>query len=249
MRAVISLKNVSSVSSGYKIINDISVDFPENAWSFILGTTGSGKSTLLKTAAGLAVADSGTVSAWDRDMAKFSLRDEQKFRSRSGFIFQDAALWANQSIINNVAMPLRIHKAWMSDSEVAEACRQILARLGYTDSLGVRPAELSSGEKKIVSIARALVHEPKLVFMDDPAGSLDDEAQDKLVQELKRLKETKISAIIVSNNSELVYQFADYLLIIKDGQKLDFGPYEEIMGKAETDFAGTLARLKARGKR
>lgn len=245
----VELAGVSASSGGFEILKDVNLVFPENAWSVVLGAAGSGKSTLLKTAAGLVVPDSGAVRALGRDMAKFGQRDELAFRSRSGFVFQDAALWANQSILNNVAMPLRVHKNWLSEGEIAETCRALLARLGYTESLGVRPAELSAGEQKLVSIARAIAHEPSLLFMDDPTSNLDEDAVDRLFAELERLRERSVTVITVTNNSELAYRFADYLGVLKDGGMIAFGLYEETMARAEVTLGSSIARLKARGGR
>ncbi|HOX92629.1 MAG TPA: ATP-binding cassette domain-containing protein [Spirochaetales bacterium] len=245
----LELAGISASSGGFRILTDVSLAFPENEWSVVLGAAGSGKSTLLKTAAGLMVPDSGTVLVVGRDMAKFNPRDEIAFRSRSGFVFQDAALWANQSILNNVAMPLRVHRNWMSESQIAETCRDILVRLGYTESMGVRPAELSSGEQKLVSIARALVHQPSLVFLDDPTSNLDEDAVDRLFAELDRLRASSVTVVTVTNNTELAYRFADYLGVLKDGSLLDFGLYDATIARAEAALGSSIARLKARGGR
>lgn len=245
----IELRGVRASSGGFEMLSGIDVSFPLHAISVVMGGAGSGKSTLIKAAAGLLVPDEGSVLAMGRDMAKFGRKDELDFRTQSGFVFQDAALWANQSILNNVAMPLRVHDAWMSESEIAEAVRVLLKRLGYDESLGMRPAELSMGEQKLVSIARALVHDPEIVFMDDPSANLDEDAAERLFAEMELLRGKSRTLIVVSNNSELAYRFADYLGVIKDGSIVAFGTYEATLARAEAALSGTIARLKARGGR
>ncbi len=246
---IMELLDVVASSGGYEILSQASIAFPEGMCSVVMGAAGSGKSTLLKAAAGLLVPDAGSVLFRGADMAKFHRKDEMAFRAASGFVFQDAALWANTTILNNVAMPLRVHKHWMGQSDVAETVRVLLKRLGYDEGMAMRPAELSSGEQKLVSIARAVVHDPALVFMDDPTSNLDEDAAENLFALLADLKAKKRTIVVVTNNSELAYRFADRLGVIKNGKMAAFGTYDETVGRAEEALSTSLARLRARGSR
>ncbi|GAB1457984.1 MAG: ATP-binding cassette domain-containing protein [Spirochaetia bacterium] len=243
------LREVTASSAGYQILSGASVSFPQGLCSVVMGAAGSGKSTMLKLVAGLVVPDSGTVLFRGADMARFGRKEEFAFRASSGFVFQDAALWADTTILGNVAMPLRVHKAWMGESAIAEAVRVILGKLGYDEGMAMRPAELSSGEQKIVSIARAVIHDPDIVFMDDPTSNLDEDAVEKVYQLIDELRLKKRTIIIMANSSELAYRCADRLGVIKGKRVAAFGTYEETVGSAEEALAGSLARLKARGSR
>ena len=245
----IELRGVAASSGGFGILESVDIAFPLHAVSVIMGGAGSGKSTLIKAAAGLLVPDSGTVSAMGRDMSRFSQKDELDFRAQSGYVFQDSALWANQSILNNVAMPLRVHCSWMSADEMEDVVRTLLKRLGYDESLAMRPAELSAGEQKLVSIARALVHDPEIVFMDDPSAGLDEDAVEHLFTEMELLRRKSRTLIVVTNNSDLAFRFADRLGVIKDGKIVAWGTYDETLARAEDALSGTIARLRARGGR
>ena len=245
----LELRDITASSAGYEILSKATVSFPEGLCSVIMGAAGSGKSTLLKVAAGLVVPDSGTVLFRGADMARFGRKEEFAFRASSGFVFQDAALWADTTILGNVAMPLRVHKAWMGESAIAEAVRVILAKLGYDEGMAMRPAELSSGEQKLVSIARAVVHDPDIVFMDDPVSNLDEDAVEKVYQLIDELRVKKRTVIIMANNSELAYRCADRLGVIKGKRMAAFGTYDQTLASAEEALAGSLARLRARGSR
>lgn len=249
MVPAIELRDVTASSGGYTILSGASAAFPEKAFSVIMGVAGSGKSTLLKVAAGLAVPDSGSVLFRGSDMAQFGRKDEAAMRATTGFVFQDAALWANTSILNNVSMPLRVHKPWMGESGIAEAVRLLLKRLGYDEGMAMRPAELSAGEQKLVSIARAVIHDPSLVFMDDPTSNLDEDAVERVFSLFDDLRKQGRTVIVVANNSELAYRFADMIGVIKGGVMSIFGPYEETVAKAESALSASLSRLKARGSR
>ncbi|TFG83471.1 MAG: ATP-binding cassette domain-containing protein [Spirochaetales bacterium] len=248
-QVAIELKMVSADSAGYKVFRDVNVAFPRGRFSVVLGATGSGKSALLKLAAGLMVPSGGIVEYLGRDMSRFTRKDEADFRAHSGFVFQDAALWADTNILNNVAMPLRVHRPWMSQSEIAESVRLALKRIGYDEGMGYRPSDLSAGEQKMVSIARAIVHDPDLIFMDDPGSSLDEDGLERLYELLGELGEAGKTVIVVANNSEFAYRFADMLGVIKNETVVAFGGYDETLSRASVELEGSLARLKARGGR
>ena len=247
--AIIELRDVRASSGGFEILDGACVAFPEGLCSVVMGPAGSGKSTLLKVAAGLVVPDSGSVLYRGADLARFGRKDEAAFRAATGFVFQDAALWADQNILTNVTMPLRVHKAWLGPSAMAELARETLGALGYDEGMAFRPAELSAGEQKLVSIARAVIHEPQIVLMDDPTASLDEDAAERVYALIAKLRERRRTVVIVANSSELAYRFADRLGIIKGGRLVAFGSYEETVGTAEAALSGSIARLKARGER
>lgn len=246
---VIELRSVSTASGSYEILKEVSVSFAEGATTAVLGSAGSGKSALLKTAAGLLVPDSGTVLFRGTSLAAFSEDEERYFRSRTSFVFQDSALWANQTIFFNIALPLRIHRPWMGESEVAERVRELADRLGYVEGLAFRPAELSTGEQKLVSIARALVLDPELVFLDEPASGLDEDAKERVQAVLDSLKEAGKSVLLVTNDMGWVHRAADRIVIIRDGRIAAAGPYDEIVASEVPETAGLVARLRARGAR
>ena len=109
MKELIRLENIVLLSEGFEILRDVSLSFSEGRSTVILGPSGCGKSTLLKVAAGILMPDRGTVYIEGRNIITMSERDLKRFRRRNGFVFQDAALWANQSLYENLFMPVRFH--------------------------------------------------------------------------------------------------------------------------------------------
>jgi ABC-type transporter Mla maintaining outer membrane lipid asymmetry ATPase subunit MlaF len=246
---VLELRSVTASSGDFEILKKVSVSFAENATTAVLGSAGSGKSTLLKTAAGLIVPASGTVLFRGASLADFSEDDERYFRSRSAFLFQDSALWANQTIFNNIALPLHVHKPWMGESDVAERIREVLTRVGYGEGLALRPADLSAGEQKLVSLARALVLDPELVFLDDPTTGLDEDAAERVHNVLISLREAGKAVLLVTSDMGLVHTVADRILILRQGRIAAYGHYDDIVAGGVPETAGLAARLRARGAR
>ncbi|MBU0937167.1 MAG: ATP-binding cassette domain-containing protein [Spirochaetes bacterium] len=245
----LELKEVFYSSGDYLILDDIRVLFPAGQCSVILGQAGSGKSSLLKAAAGLVIPQRGQILVAGQRLLNFNFRQEQDFRASSGFVFQDSALWQDTTILNNVAMPLRVHNPKLDQKTVYNTVSAILRKVGYSEDMMLRPADLSTGEQKLVSIARAIVHEPALLLMDDPVSALDEDAADHISSILEELKKKGTTIVIATNNSELAYRHADNLGVIKNGRILAFGCYDDVLGKVEFALSGSMARLLARGKR
>lgn len=247
--AAIALQGVTASSGGFRILKETSVAFPEGETSMLLGGAGSGKSTLLKVAAGLVVPDEGCVLWRGRDMHRFSKAEERDFRKVSGFVFQDSALWSNQTIFSNIAMPLRVHRKSMPESEINDRVRTVLGKLGYFEGTSLRPAELSAGEQKLVSIARAVVADPEAVFMDSPTTGLDEDSEERVMQLIAELKAAGKTVIVATNKSELAYRHADNIGVIMDSTVTLFGPYDLMVASADQTLRGVLSRLRARGTR
>ena len=245
----VELIDVTVINGSYQILDQVNIVFPADSCSVIMGTAGSGKSTLLKVAAGLTIPTHGKVLVAGRDLYHFTSRQEQDYQADSGFVFQDSALWQDPSILDNVAMPLYINQPGKEKKEIYGLVSSCLRRLGYDEEVNVRPVDLSIGEQKLVSIARGIIHEPSIIFMDDPTGNLDDDATEHLFEVLGSLKTRKATIVITTNNTDLAYKFADYLGVIKNGKLLAFGCYDECLAKAEMLLSGSLARLKSRGQR
>ena len=245
---VIELRGVTATRSGYEILKDISFSLADGETSVFMGGAGSGKSSLLKTAAGVTIPDGGKVLFRGRDLAAMSRAEELEFHRLSGFVFQDAALWANQSLFDNLALPCRFHDPRLSKAEVERAVRRAAEIVGYRDELSSRPAELSSGERRLIGLARALVLDPELLFMDEPASYLDEESADRVYDIIAQLRARRRTIAVVSGSSDIAYRFADALGVLKEGRLLAFGPYAEAVAWSDPSLRSATGRLRARKK-
>ncbi len=224
-------------------LDDVSVLFPEGKTTVILGPSGCGKSTLLKVAAGIALPDSGKVFINGKNLNEMSIRENNAFRRASGFIFQDSALWSNSTIQQNLSLPLRFHYPAMSDEEIAQRVDALVRRVGYHESLTHRPAESSSGERKIVSFLRALVTNPSLLYMDEPLTGIDHQTTERMTDMIRELKREARTIIIVTHDPVLTSQLADYLVVLDRGHLLESGPLAQIVKSTRTEVIAILSRV------
>lgn len=243
---IIELKSFCFARAGTEILKEVSLAFREGQTTVLMGGAGSGKSSLLKAAAGLVAPDSGELFYRGVRFDRLGAAGEREFRRKSGFVFQDAALWANQSLFENLALPLRVHEPGFSKAQVERAVARAAEIVGYGESLKARPSELSTGERRLIGLARALVLDPELLFMDEPAASLDEETADRVFALIKGLRARRRTLVLVSGRSDFAYRSADSIGILRAGRLVASGSYEELSRHNDPALRGAMERLKGR---
>lgn len=182
------------------ILNDISFTVPDGEALAITGSSGSGKSTLLGLLAGLDVPVSGSVRLLGNDL--FSLNEEQRAALRAqyvGFVFQSFQLLPNLTALENVMLPLELAgKAARADAAA------MLERVGLKERMHHYPSTLSGGEQQRVSLARAFVVAPRILFADEPTGSLDTQNGRKIIELMFSLhREHNTTLVLVTHDLQL----------------------------------------------
>ncbi|MGZ3663473.1 MAG: ABC transporter ATP-binding protein [Ktedonobacterales bacterium] len=188
----------------------------EGQFIAVRGRSGAGKTTLLNIIAGLDNPTQGSVILLSRDLATL---DEDKRtelrRTQIGFVFQSAHLVAALTARENVEVPLRL--ARMAHAERERRSREALALVGLSERAQHRPPELSGGEQQRVSIARALVHAPRLVLADEPTGALDSHTGAAILQLMIDVAHTAGIGFIIATHDPQASALADAVYDISDG--------------------------------
>jgi ABC-type transporter Mla maintaining outer membrane lipid asymmetry ATPase subunit MlaF len=225
----------------FQVVDGVSLSIPTGRCTVIMGESGSGKSTLLKAAAGLIPADHGRVEILGVDLDLATPAELLDIRRRNGFVFQDAALWQNMSVFRNLALPVEFHYPGMDAEKMHLRIRELTGRLGFTDELSLRPAQLSSGEQKIISVVRALMLSPELLFVDEPTSFVDSRGIEAIVAELRRLKRDACTILTVTHDARIVSQLADFLIVLDEGRIIAFGPVRAVIASSEPRVRAVLA--------
>jgi ABC-type multidrug transport system ATPase subunit len=218
MAAVIEMKDVSFVAQNRMVVRNFSHQFEEGKTTALVGPSGSGKSTVLKLSAGLLVPSSGQVSFRGKDIFYMDRKETLGFRREGAVVFQDSALWANQTLYQSLELPLKIHFPEMTGRERDNRIQATLGEVGFRRDLSVRPAALSMGEQKLIAFARAAICRPALLYLDEWTESLDDSSAQRLVQLVRRQQEEGHTVIFVSHDFRIIKSLADYVLMILGGQ-------------------------------
>ena len=239
----IELSDVSITRNNIHILKDISFKVPQNKTTVIVGHLGSGKSTLLKCIASIYIPDSGRILI---DGKSYNLIPElklKKFREQNGFIFQDGALWSNKSLYQNLELPLIFHNPEMSKEEISNIINKTVKIVGYGGDLNKRPSEISAGNKKLISFARALITDPQILFIDNPESSLDFKSVANVREIIKNLKDKNKTLVICTYDEYITSMMTDYLVIIYNKTIYTHGPYAEIVKSQDPVVTGILAHV------
>lgn len=194
-RPVVTMRDVSKVfSNGTLALKGMSLDVQSGEFISLLGPSGCGKSTALRIIAGLGAPSSGQV-AWPSS----KINSKGLPEGDVGFVFQEPTLMPWSTVFGNVYLPLKLRG--VSKADARDAVMQQLANVGLADFAKAYPRELSGGMKMRVSIARALVTQPKLLLMDEPFAALDEITRQKLNDDVLDLwTRTRVTVIFVTHS-------------------------------------------------
>jgi lipoprotein-releasing system ATP-binding protein len=183
-----------------------------------MGPSGCGKSTLLYLLGGLDNPTSGRVLLDGKDYANMKEKEKSRMRrTELGFVFQFHFLLPEFSSRENVAMPLLIHGG-VSAIEAMKRADDMLARVGLGDKVQARPGEMSGGQMQRVAIARALINQPRIIFCDEPTGSLDTQSSEQVYHLLRELNSEFHQTIIVVTHEANFAERSDRVITIVDGR-------------------------------
>ena len=218
MAVIIELREVSFSAQNNQIVHDFSNEFEEGKTTALVGPSGCGKSTVLKLCAGILVPTEGEVIYRGIDISSMSRRENLEFRKEGAVVFQDSALWANQSLYQCLELPLRIHFPDMRTKEREDRIKSVAKEVGYRRDLNIRPSQLSMGEQKLIAFARALMCKPNLLFLDEWTESLDDSASQRLIGLVRRHQNEGYTVIFVSHDFRIIKNIADFIVMLEDGK-------------------------------
>lgn len=210
-------KSYGSRENCYEVLKGISLSIQDGDFVVILGASGSGKSTLLNVMSGLERPDSGTVSYDDRNIAALSEKALTEFRKDNiGFIFQQYYLLPNLNVDKNVRMG--------ADLAGNRDYREIIEAVGLGEKAGKYPGELSGGEQQRVSVARALAKKPKVLFLDEPTGALDEATGRLVLDYISKLQEKYHFTIVMVTHNLNIAEMANTVIKMNSGKVI--GTYE-----------------------
>ncbi len=196
-----------------------------------LGPSGCGKSTILRCIAGLDTPDDGRVEIDGTPMFDRQARiDVPPERRAIGMVFQSYAIWPHMTVAENVAFPFTVMRAdRLSSAEIEDRVRRVLAVVGL-EGYQRRPAtRLSGGEQQRVALARAVVHEPRLLLLDEPLSNLDAQLREDMRQELKRLQvQLGITTIYVTHDQSEALALSDKVAVLNRGRIVQIGSPRDI---------------------
>ncbi|GIO24643.1 ABC transporter ATP-binding protein [Oceanobacillus sp. J11TS1] len=202
-----------------EILKGIHVTLPEGKITALTGASGSGKSTLLTIAAGLQTASDGHISFQKEDLTAMRNEKLRQIRAKQfGFIFQFAHLVPFLTVEEQLALMLETAESPLSRQEKSKEIREVLELVDMWNRKDAYPASLSGGEKQRVAVARAIIHNPKILFADEPTASLDSKRSEDVMKLIQKLsKERNITVLMVTHDMDML-NFVDHVIEMLDGK-------------------------------
>ncbi len=208
------IKSYGNGESKFQVLKDICLDIEDNDFVVILGASGSGKSTFLNIISGLERPDSGKVFYDGNEITALSDNELTEFRKKNvGFIFQQYYLLSNMSVDKNVKMGAALAEN--------KDYKTVIEAVGLKEKLHKYPSELSGGEQQRVSVARALAKKPKVLFLDEPTGALDEQTGRQVLDYICRLKKEYAFTIVMVTHNLNIAEMANTVIKMNSGRIAD----------------------------
>jgi cell division transport system ATP-binding protein len=216
-RAVLVLHDVTKTyPNGRVALRDVDLVIPEGDFVFLVGPSGAGKSTLIKLLIRDEIATKGDVVVDGQDLGRLSRRQVPKVRRKIGIVFQDFKLLPKKSVWENVAFALEV--TGTPQRRIRPAVDRVLALVGLTVQAPQLPSQLSGGEQQRTAIARALVHDPRLIIADEPTGNLDPLISWEILQLLLRINELGVTVLMATHNADVVTALRKRVVALEEGR-------------------------------
>src|SRR3954452_20010187 len=220
-------------------IREASFTLEPGTFFTLLGPSGCGKTTTLRCIEGLETPDEGVIAVEGRTLFDAKARANVPVEQRSvGMVFQSYAIWPHMTVAENVAFPFTVSKRRRySKAEIADGVRRALAIVDL-DGFQERPAtRLSGGQQQRVALARAVVHEPRLLLLDEPLSNLDAQLRDEMRSELKRLQsKIGITTVYVTHDQSEALALSDRIAVIDRGHITQIGTPHDIYFRPANPF-------------
>ncbi len=214
---LIELKNVyKRYPNGVTALCDVNLNISKGEFVFVIGASGSGKSTLIKLLYRQERPTKGEVYVGGVNVAKLRNGKVYKLRRKLGIVFQDYKLLPKKTVFENVAFALEVYG--LKKEEIRKKTLKAIEQVGLKDKTRSYPDELSGGEQQRVSIARAIVNNPKVLICDEPTGNLDPKTSMEIMKVIEAINEDLGTTIIMATHDEkIVNKMKKRVVIIENG--------------------------------
>ena len=203
MKSVLEYKKATINITEEKSIKNINFSIAENEFIYLIGKTGSGKSSILRTMYADKNISEGDLKIFDIDLKKIKKKEVPFLRRKIGIVFQDFKLLPDRTVFKNLEFVLRATN-WKSNIKIQERIIDVLKKVELEHLKDKYPNALSGGEKQRISIARAILNEPKLILADEPTGNLDPATSESIMNLLLEINESGSAIIMATHDYNLI---------------------------------------------
>ena len=238
---IIEVKNLKKQFGKNVVLDNINLEIKKGEVVSLIGPSGSGKSTILRSIIDLETITSGDILIEGNNLKDKKIKKEMLLKT--GMVFQTFNLFPHMSVRNNIVKTLELVKK-MDKKEANKIAEETLEVVGLIDKIDNFPSELSGGQKQRVAIARALSLRPDILLFDEPTSALDPELVKEVLDIIRKLKNDKITMLIVSHEMNCVNEISDRVVVLEKGEILEKGDSKKIFENPDSqrvkEFLNTI---------
>ena len=238
---IIEVKNLKKQFGKNVVLDNINLEIKKVEVVSLIGPSGSGKSTIIRSIIDLETITSGDILIEGNNLKDKKIKKEMLLKT--GMVFQTFNLFPHMSVRNNIVKTLELVKK-MDKKEANKIAEETLEVVGLIDKIDNFPSELSGGQKQRVAIARALSLRPDILLFDEPTSALDPELVKEVLDIIRKLKNDKITMLIVSHEMNFVKEISDKVVVLEKGEILEKGDSKKIFENPDSqrvkEFLNTI---------
>lgn len=213
---LLKTENLSVFQEDTKILTNVNISVDVGEYVYLIGKVGSGKTSLLKTLYGELSVSNGLALVAGYNLEKIKNKHIPLLRRKIGMVFQDFELMSDRNVYDNLVFVLKATD-WKNKADIDIRINEVLEMVGMLDKKLSIPTKLSGGEKQSISIARALLNNPPIIFADEPTGNLDPESATQVMDILYKLKDSGKSVIMVTHNYNILKKYPGKVYVCENG--------------------------------
>jgi len=245
MNTILELKNLTKSFGGVKAVDNVSMDFEKSKITALIGPNGAGKTTIFNIINGFIKPDKGQILFEDKDIT--GLPPHKISKTGIGRLFQDIRIFNKLTVLENVLVAIEgqsgenfsnaiFHRKKMinEEKENIKKAEELLDFVKLLDKKDIFAENLSYGQQKLLSIARILAQDSKVLLLDEPTAGVNPVLIDSIIEVIKKLPEKEKTIILIEHNINVVLEISDWVFLLDEGRVASFGLPDEVLSDPVT---------------
>jgi len=245
---IIKVVNLKVAFGEKTVLENLNLSVEKGESLVLVGSSGCGKTVLIKTIIGLIEPEGGEIFIYGKNIVKLPLKEIMEIRSKIGMVFQNSALFDSLNIWQNVGFYYLYHSK-KSEEEIKEMAIKALETVELKNVENLMPEQLSGGMKKRVSIARALISKPDILFYDEPTTGLDPITSENITSLMKKIhSQYGTTDITVTHDIKLARAISDRIGLVENGRIVEIGSFDYLREKSNHTLIRSFVEMEERNE-
>lgn len=228
-QVMVAISHLQKSFGTKQVLSDLNMQLHKGENLVVLGKSGQGKSVAIKCMVGLLTQDSGSLRVFDKEVKDLSEEGLRELRIKTGFLFQNGALYDSMTVGQNLEFPLTRVLKLKDRDEIRHRIQEVLDGVSLPDAMDKMPSDLSGGMRKRIGLARTLILNPEIMLYDEPTTGLDPITSREISELMLQMQQKyQMSSVIITHDMACAKITADRVVVMNDGEFIAEGSYEDL---------------------